>query len=51
MTIHSTKDNKMDIYETGCTDEKEIARLVMTFKPKRGYKVVKFKIEREWWLV
>lgn len=49
--IYSMKDGRKDIYETDCETNEQIARIFMSYKPKRGYKVVKFIVEREWWLV
>lgn len=49
--IYSMKDGRKDVYETDCENEVDIARVVMSYKPKRGYQVVKFTIEREWWLL
>lgn len=49
--IYSMKDGRKDVYETNADNEVELARIVMSFKPKRGYEVVKMVMEREWWLV
>lgn len=49
--IYSMKDGRKDVYETNADSTVELARIVMTFKPKRGYEVVKIVMEREWWLV
>ena len=51
VTIYSVKDGKKDIYETETTSKNMIARIILTFKPKGGYEVVKYRIEKEWWLV
>ena len=49
--IYSMKDGKKDIYETESDTKIGVTRIIMTFKPKRGYDVVKYRIEKEWWLV
>ncbi len=49
--IYSMKDGRKDVYETNAENEVELARIVMSYKPKRGYEVVKIVMEREWWLV
>jgi len=49
--IYSMKDGRKDIYETNAENEVELARIVMSYKPKRGYEVVKIVMERDWWLL
>ena len=51
VTIYSMKDGRKDVYETECETKEQVARVFMSFKTKRGYEVMKFKVEREWWLV
>jgi len=51
VTIYSMKDGKKDIYETETDSIIGATRIIMTFKPKRGYEVVKYRIEKEWWLM
>ena len=51
VTIYSMKDGKKDIYETETDSRVGASRIIMTFIPKRGYEVVKYRIEKEWWLV
>lgn len=51
VTIYSMKDGKKDIYETETDSKINITRIILSFKPKRGYDVMKYRIEKEWWLV
>ena len=51
VTIYSMKAGKKDIYETETDSIVSVSRIIMTFKPKRGYQVVKYRIEKEWWLM
>lgn len=51
VTIYSMNGGKRDTYETECETKEEVARVIMTYKAKRRYEILKYRIEREWWLV
>ena len=51
VTIYSIKDGKKDITKIDCDSRVDVSRVVMSFKAKIGYEIIKFRIEREWWLL
>lgn len=51
ITIYSMKNGKTDVYETQEYTKKDVARVIMSFEPKRGYEIVKYRVEKDWWLV
>lgn len=51
VTVYSMKDGKKDVTEIDCDSRIDVSRVIMSFKAKRGYEIMKFRVEREWWLV
>lgn len=46
VTITSVnKDGKMNVYECEALDEQGVARAILTYKPKRGYKMYECRVK------
>lgn len=40
------ENNKFDQYEVECVDMVDVSRVLMTYKPKRGYDMVNVNIDK-----